>query len=34
MDLRSALLGLRLVYDGYLLAVFTTLTVIDLVVTS
>jgi hypothetical protein len=32
MDLRSALLGLRLVFEGYLLAVFTALAVIDFVV--
>ncbi|MDT5367244.1 MAG: hypothetical protein QOC62_1675 [Mycobacterium sp.] len=32
MDLRNALLGLRLVFEGYLLAVFTALAVIDFVV--
>jgi Prokaryotic Cytochrome C oxidase subunit IV len=32
MDLRSAPAGLRMIFEGYLLAVFTALAVIDLVV--
>jgi Prokaryotic Cytochrome C oxidase subunit IV len=32
MDLRSAVVGLRMMFEGYLLAVFTVLVVIDLVV--
>jgi hypothetical protein len=32
MDLRSAPVGLRMMFEGYLLAVFTALAVIDLVI--